>query len=115
MVMPCVNHQAMTLHLDEISRYVEHDAHAVLVCDRAGWHTTAELNLPDNITPLPLPSRSPELNPTENIWQYLRQTHLSNRVFDDDDHIVDACCDAWNRLLKEPGRIQSIASRTWAT
>jgi len=82
---------------------------------RFGWHTTAKLKLPDNITPLSLPPTSPELNPAENIWQYLRQTHLSNQVFDDYDHIVEGCCDAWNRLLEEPGRIQSIASRSWAT
>jgi hypothetical protein len=54
------------------------------------------------------------LNPVENIWQYLRQNQLSNRVFDCYDAIVDACCDAWNALTAEPGRIQSIASRPWA-
>lgn len=114
LVMPCVNHQAMTLHLEEISRHVDEDSHAVLVHDRAGWHTTEKLKVPDDITRLPLPSRSPELNPTDNIWQYLRQTHLSNRVFDDYDHIVEACCDAWNSLLENSRRIRFIASRSWA-
>jgi transposase len=70
-----------------------------------------KLNVPDNISLPKLPAYSPELNPVENIWQYLRQNQLSNRVFDCYDAIVDACCDAWNALTAEPGRIQSIASR----
>ena len=72
----------MQLHLDEISRNVAEGAHAVLLLDRAGWHTTGKLDVPDNITPIFLPSRAPELNPVENIWQYLRQNWLSNTVFE---------------------------------
>jgi transposase len=53
-----------------------------LLLDRAGWHTTAKINVPHNITPIFLPSRAPELNPFENVWQYLRAIWLSNRVFD---------------------------------
>jgi hypothetical protein len=64
----------MQLHLDEISRNVAEGAHAVLLLDRAGWHTTGKLDVPDNITPIFLPSRAPELNPVENVWQYLRRT-----------------------------------------
>lgn len=41
-----------------------------------------------------LPSRAPELNPVENVWQYLRQNWLSNRVFEGYDAIIDAACDA---------------------
>ena len=63
---------------------------------------------------LPLPAYSPELNAQENIWQFLRQTYLSNRVFEGYQAIVDACCKAWNALLAETGRITSIATRTWA-
>jgi putative transposase len=73
------------------------------------------LNIPENLSILFLPPYSPELNPTENIWQFLRQTYLSNRVFETWEAIVDACCDAWNRLTAEPGRIKSIATRNWAT
>ena len=89
-------------------------AHAVLSMDRAGWHITAELNMPGNITPVLLPSRAPELNPVENIWQYLRQNHLSNRVFDDYDEIVDAAYQAWNQLIRMPWQIMSIGLRDWA-
>src|SRR4051812_35904206 len=62
----------LSLHLDEIARTVTKGAHAVLLLDRAGWHTTAALAVPSNITMILLPSRAPELNPVENIWQYLR-------------------------------------------
>ena len=113
-VMPTANTHAMQVHLDEISRTVKPRAHAVLLMDRAGWHTTGALDVPDNIIPVLLPPRSPELNPQENVWQYLRQTHLSNRVFADYDAIVDACSDAWNRLTDDPGRITSIGLRKWA-
>jgi len=101
-------------HLDEISRNVAEGAHAVLLLDRAGWHTTGKLDLPDNITPIFLPSRAPELNPVENVWQYLRQNWLSNRVFEDYDAIIDAACDAWRRLIADPARITSIGIRDWA-
>ena len=105
---------AMQLHLDEISANVAPGAHAVVLLDRAGWHTTKKLRRPDNLTLMPLPPRSPELNPQENIWQFLRQRFLSNRVFLTYDDIVEAVCDAWNRLLDEPRRITSIGSRDWA-
>ena len=67
-----------------------------------------------NITILLLPSRSPELNPVENIWQYLRQNWLSNRVFDDYEAILDAGCEAWRRLTRQPDVIKSIGMRKWA-
>ena len=94
----------MQLHLDEISRNVAEGAHAVLLLDRAGWHTTSKLDVPDNITPIFLPSRAPELNPVENVWQYLRQNWLSNTVFENYDAIVDAACAAWRNLIANPKR-----------
>lgn len=105
----------MNLHLKEISTQVKPGAHAVLVLDNAGWHQTGgRLEVPDNISLLHLPPYSPELNPVENVWQYLRQNHLSNRVFETYIDIVDACCDAWNALVALPARIRSIATRDWA-
>jgi transposase len=61
-----------------------------------------------------LPSRAPELNPVENIWQYLRGNWLSNRVFDTYDAIIDAACEAWRKLIAEPQTITSIGMRDWA-
>ena len=104
----------MQAHLEEISRRVAPGAHAVVLMDRAGWHTTGELKSPNNITPLLLPSRAPELNPVENLWQFLRQTYLSNRVFETHDDLLDAACDAWNHLIDQPSTIMSIGLREWA-
>src|SRR5829696_1443386 len=114
LAMPYADREAMQLHLDEVSRVVRRGAHAVLLLDRAGWHTTARLAVPKNITLIFLPSRAPELNPVENIWQYLRQNWLSNRVFESHEAIVEAACEAWRNLLANPSTITSIGYREWA-
>jgi len=114
LALPYADTDMMQLHLDEISRNVAAGAHAVSLLDRAGWHTTGKLDAPANITPIFLPSRVPELNPVENVWQYLRQNWLSNTVFESDDAIVDAACNAWRKLTAQPDRITSIAMPDWA-
>jgi transposase len=70
--------------------------------------------MPANITPILLPSRAPELNPVENIWQYMRANWLSNRVFETYDAIIDAACEAWRKLIAQPQKITSIGLRDWA-
>ena len=75
---------------------------------------TDKLDVPKKITVLPLPARCPELNPTENVSQSLRENWLSNRVFEGYDDIVAHCCDAWNKLVDQPWRIMSIGLRDWA-
>ena len=115
LVLPEANAEAMNLHLAEISRQVSPGAHAVVVLDGAGWHQPGgRLHVPENLSLLHLPPYSPELNPVENIWQYIKQNFLSNRVYDGYDAIVDACCAAWNALMAMPDRIRSIAERVWA-
>jgi transposase len=112
--VPYADTEAMQIHIYEISRHVARGAHAVLLLDRAGWHTTSKLDVPDNITPIFLPSRAPELNPVENIWQYLRANWLSNRVFETYLEIIEAACDAWQKLIAQPETITSIGMRQWA-
>ncbi len=85
-----------------------------MLTDRAGWHTTDKLELPANLTINLLPSRSPELNPVENVWQYLRQNWLSNRIFPTYNAILDAARQARNRLVDPPDAISSIGMRKWA-
>ena len=75
---------------------------------------TDALIIPDNISIIPLPAKCPELNPVENIWQFMRDNGLSNRVFGSYNEIVDHCCDAWNKLIDQPSRIMSIGHRQWA-
>jgi transposase len=113
-VLPRCNTGGMTLHLAEISATVAPGAHAVLLLDRAGWHGSSDLIVPANITLLPLPSKCPELNPVENIWQFMRDNWLSNRIFRSYADILDHCCEAWNRLVDQPWRIMSIGLREWA-
>ena len=100
--------------LMEINRHVSAGSIAILVLDGAGWHTSPRLTLPNNIVLLPLPAYSPELNPVENVWEYLRSNFLRHRVWDTYDAILDACQNAWNTLMQMPERIASITSRTWA-
>ena len=75
---------------------------------------TAKLAVPHNITLLPLPPRSPELNPVETVWHFIRDNWLSNRVFKSYDYIVALCCDAWNNLTDRPWEVMSIGMREWA-
>ena len=114
LAMPFADTQAMQAHLGEIGSTVARGAHAVLLLDRAGWHTTEKLTIPKNLTLILLPSRSPELNPVENIWQFLRANWLSNRVFETYDEIIGAACEAWNKLTALPAAITSIGMRDWA-
>lgn len=114
LVMPFVDSHAMNAHLAEISACVAEGAHALLVLDGAGWHGSGELVVPANVTLLPLPPYSPELNPVENVWEFLRKNHLANRVYDTYEASVDACCSAWNALIAAPAKIASITTRTWA-
>jgi len=114
LVMPWCDTGAMQAHPIEIGAMVAAGAHAVVILDQAGWHLSASLAVPDNVTLLSLPPRSPELNPVENVWQFLRDNRLSNRVFSSYDDIVAHCCEAWNELMDQPWRITSIGRREWA-
>jgi hypothetical protein len=114
LVLPACNCEAMQLHLDEIATKVALGAHAIILLDQAGWHGAKALVVPNNISLVPLPPRAPELNGQENIWQFMRQNWLSNRIFKSFDDIVNHCCYAWNTLIDQPWKIMSIARRDWA-
>jgi hypothetical protein len=115
LVLPVANAEAMSLHLAEISKVVAPGAHAALVLDGAGYHIAGHLEIPGNITLIPLPRYAPELNPIENVWEYLRGNKLAITVFNDYDHILDAACDAWRFFADDKSRIASITTRAWAT
>jgi hypothetical protein len=115
LVLPHADTQAMAHHLEAVSQAIPAGRHAVLVLDRAGWHTTAKLPRFPNVSLLPLPAGSPELNPAEQVWQQLRDRSLANRCYDSYEDIVDACCDAWNAFTQIPGAIRSLCARSWAS
>ena len=104
----------MTLHLRTISNAVAPDAHAIVVADGAGYHHKAAIRIPDNITLIKLPPYSPELNPIENVWAYLRSNRLAISVFETYDDIVARCCDAWNFFANDTATVRSITTREYA-
>src|SRR5215212_238046 len=112
--LPRCTSEGMSLHLAEIAQAVAPGAHAVVLLDQAGWHQSKRLVIPANITLLPLPAKAPELNPVENVWQFLRDNWLSNRIFASYEAILDHCCAAWNKFTDHPWRIMSIGLRDWA-
>ncbi len=113
LVLPGVDSRLMDLFLSRFAASLSEDVHAVLVLDGAGWHDERALRVPDNITLLALPPYSPELNPVERAWLYLRERFLSLRVLDDTEAIIEACCRAWNALTAEPDRLRSLCAYPW--
>ena len=114
LVLPGCTTQAMSLPLAEIAQAVAPGAHAVVLLDQAGWHSSKRLVIPDTITLMRLPAKAPELNPVENIGQFLRENGLSNRVFPSCETLLGHCCEAWNKLIDQPWHIMSIGLRDWA-
>ncbi len=108
LVMPEISTDVMNTFLAGFSATRAADEHALMVMDGAGWHRSGDLDVPGNISLLILPPYSPELNPIERIWLYLRERHLSHRLLDSYDDIVNACCKAWNQLTAD--RLQSLTS-----
>ena len=108
LVMTEVGAAAMRAFLDRFAANLPERVHAALLLDGAGWHIAADIAVPANISLIFLPPYSPQLNPVERVWLHLRERFLSLRLFADLDAIIDGCCDAWNRLGAEPGRIASL-------
>jgi transposase len=113
LVLPEATTVTMNLFLAEFGRRVPEGVHAVLILDRAGWHGAGALEVPANVTLVHLPPYSPQLNPVERVWLYLRERWLSLRVFEDYRAIVDARCAAWNRLAADPDRLRSRCDQPW--
>jgi hypothetical protein len=104
LVLPSCNSEAMALHLEESREPSPQMLTPSFSSIMPDGHVSAKLPVPDNITLLPLPAKSPELNPVENIWQFMRDNWLSNCVFEAYDDILDHCCFAWNKLIGMPFR-----------
>ena len=113
LVLPAVNAQAMQVFLDHVAASRPPDAHLVMVLDGAGWHQSRALAVPANITLVVLPPYSPELDPVERVWLHLRERFLSLRLLSSTEAIIDACCDAWMRLLAEPDRLRTLCAYPW--
>ena len=108
LVMPEVSAAAMQAFLDGFAATLPQGVHAGLLLDGAGWHVANDITVPANVSMIFLPPYAPQLNPVERTWLCLRERFLSLRLFADLGAIIDGCCDAWNRLIAEPGRIASL-------
>lgn len=113
-LMPTSDTFCMNLHLSEISRSVASDVQVVLVLDRAGWHFSKGLKIPPNITLVPLPAYSPELNPMERAWLFIKMHYLANRVYDDHEALYAAGIDGWNRFTANAQQVRSVCKTAWA-
>ncbi|QMV35519.1 IS630 family transposase [Vibrio vulnificus] len=113
MVVPWVNKNIMVEHLKQRSAVTEKGRHAVVIMDGAGWHTNDIAEPFDNVSIIKLPPYSPELNPIEQVWSWLRQHSLANQSFADYDYIVSKVWRAWNRFLECSARVRQMCSRSW--
>lgn len=113
LILPEVNTQSMQLFIDKFSKHIKDGRHAALIIDNAGWHTAKDLKIPTNITFIPLPPYSPELNSMEQVWQWIKSNYLSNVVFKNYDDIVDKLQEAWNAFSTNIELVKSICFREW--
>jgi DDE superfamily endonuclease len=112
LVPPACNTEAMQLHLDEIATKITPGArYSPPRSSRVAWRQGPQGSKQHLALAAPA---APELNGQENIWQFMRQNWLSNRIFKSFDDIVHHCCYAWNTLIDQPWKIMSIARRDWA-
>ena len=108
LLSPDINTDTANVFLEQMSMELDPAVHAVLIWDQAGWHTSRKLRVPPNISLIFLPPKSPELNPVENLWHYLRSHHWSNRAYSNYDHLSQAACDAWQRVCLDAPLIQNV-------
>lgn len=112
-IAPYASSEYMLEHLKLISEATEFGRYALIIMDGAGWHQQKLTEGFDNLSILKLPPYSPELNPVEQVWQWLRQNELANRCFSGYDDIVEQCSIAWNHFIAEPERVIKLCSRSW--
>jgi transposase len=111
LVLPWAETSMMQLHLEALSKQVGPDRHVVLVLDNAGWHTTGQIQLPPNITLLPLPPYTPELNVVERLWHWIKDHEFSNRIYPTYEDLADEVCVMWQHL--DPARILTVCRCSW--
>jgi hypothetical protein len=110
LVMPALDTAVVNLFLEEFSRRLAPGVHGVLSWDNAGYHTSGGLVVPANVSLIGLLPYSPELNPVENLWHYLRSHHWSHRVYLDYEALRDAATEAWRAVCLDPEKIRTICA-----
>jgi transposase len=110
---PFISKDIMRQHLDLISKRTQAGRHALIIMDGPGWHTDDIANDIHNLSIIKLPPYSPELNPVEQVWSWLRQRHLANRCFAGYNDMIEACSDAWNDFIKDKKVVMNLCERSW--
>jgi transposase len=113
LITPYVNKEIMQKHLEQISASTDPERFAIVIMDGASWHQNELTNAIKNVRIVRLPPYSPELNPIEQVWSWLRQHHLANRCFSGYDDIVNACTEAWNDFISCTDRVKNMCYRKW--
>jgi len=114
LLAPTVNTDIMNAFFEQFAAEIDPKVHVVLVWDQAGFHTAGKLKVPDNVTLVPLPPYSPELNPVENLWHYFRSHYWSNRTYDDYDDLRQAALEAWRKVALDLQTIRSVCRMPYA-
>ena len=112
-IAPHVDMNIMREHLSLISKRTPTGRHGVIIVDGAAWHQHYLADEFANLSIIKLPPYSPELNPIEQVWYWLRQNELANRCFEGYDDIVEQCSRAWNSFISDTKRVVSLCSRDW--
>ncbi len=112
LVLPYVNTESMNIFLSEFSKDYK-DYRIIMVADRAGWHKSKGLKVPKNIRFLYIPPNSPELNPVEHIWDYIRERFFNNYTFKSLDKVINKLCFALNYLNKIKNKVKSMTLFNW--
>lgn len=110
LLSPCLNTQIVNTFLEQFSQTIGQQEHAVMIWDGAGFHVSRALRVPDNVTLLRLPAYSPELNPIENLWHYLKSHFWSNRAYDDYDALEQAAITAWHKAVLNPELMTTVCA-----
>ena len=108
LLAPYLNTDTVNAFFGEFEKEVDPDVHVVMIWDQAGFHTSHKVTVPKNVTLIALPPYSPQLNPIEKLWQYLRHHHWANRVYTGYNHLLQAACQAWQMVCLDRPRITSV-------
>jgi transposase len=115
LLSPHINTHVINVFFEQFAAEIRPGVHVVMLWDQAGFHRSADLKIPPNVTILPLPPYSPELNPIENLWHYLRSHHWSNRAYATYDDLRAAACDAWQATCLDPDLIRNVCNAPYIT
>ena len=112
LVLPYTNTRVMNIFLEEVS-VRQADRFTLMFLDQAGWHTAKDLIVPPNIWLAFIPAYSPELNPTEHIWDELREKYFHNIAFDGISVVEDVLAIGLRDLEYDMARVQSMSGFGW--